>query len=201
MPGTLEFIFDFGGPNAYLAYRALPGLLARTGAALHYTPCLLGGIFRATNNRPPLVRYAEIPAKLAYEQLEMERFVKAHGLHSFRINPNFPMNTLMLMRAAIVAEDMGLLDRFIESAMTAMWEVGENMADPDVIARVLDADGFDARTMLARTEDQAVKEKLIANTEHAVARGAFGVPTFFVAGEMFFGKDRLAQVEAALALA
>lgn len=201
MPGTLEFIFDFGGPNAYLAYRALPGLLARTGATLHYTPCLLGGIFRATNNRPPLVRYAEIPAKLAYEQLEMERFVKAHGLHSFRINPNFPMNTLTLMRAAIVAEDMGLLDRFIESAMTAMWEAGENMADPDVIARVLDADGFDARAMLARTEDQVVKEKLIANTEHAVARGAFGVPTFFVAGEMFFGKDRLGQVEAALALA
>lgn len=198
MARTIEFIFDFGGPNAYLGYRAMPELIARTGATLVYTPCLLGGIFRATNNRPPLVRYADIPAKLAYEKLEMERFVKAHGLASFRINPNFPVNTLTLMRVAIVAQEMGVLERFIETGMTAMWETGENMADPDVIVRVLNDDGFDGGAMLARTEEQAIKDRLVANTDHAVARGVFGVPTFFVGDEMFFGKERLAQVEAAL---
>ena len=198
MARTIEFIFDFGGPNAYLGYRAMPDLIARTGATLIYTPCLLGGIFRATNNRPPLVRYADIPAKLTYEKLEMERFVKAHGLTSFRINPNFPVNTLTLMRVAIVAQEMGVLDRFIETGMTAMWETGENMADPHVIARVLNDAGFDGGAMLARTEEQAIKDRLVANTDHAVARGVFGVPTFFVGDEMFFGKERLAQVEAAL---
>ena len=198
MARTIEFIFDFGGPNAYLGYRAMPDLIARTSATLVYTPCLLGGIFRATNNRPPLVRYADIPAKLAYEKLEMERFVKAHGLTSFRINPNFPVNTLTLMRVAIVAQEMGVLERFIETGMTAMWETGENMADPDVIVRVLNDAGFDGGAMLARTEEQAIKDRLVANTDHAVARGVFGVPTFFVGKEMFFGKERLAQVEAAL---
>lgn len=198
MARTIEFIFDFGGPNAYLGYRAMPDLIARTSATLVYTPCLLGGIFRATNNRPPLVRYADIPAKLAYEKLEMERFVKAHGLTSFRINPNFPVNTLTLMRVAIVAQEMGVLERFIETGMTAMWETGENMADPDVIVRVLNDAGFDGGAMLARTEEQAIKDRLVANTDHAVARGVFGVPTFFVGDEMFFGKERLAQVEAAL---
>ncbi len=198
MTKSIEFIFDFGGPNAYLAYKALPHLLARTGATLTYTPCLLGGIFRATNNRPPLVRYAEIPAKLAYERLEMQRFVMAHGLSSFRINPHFPVNTLTLMRIAIVAQEMGALDRFIAVGMKAMWETGDNMADPEVIVRVLDAEGFDGAAMLARTEEQAIKDKLVANTDHAVARGTFGVPTFFVGDEIFFGKERLGQVEAAL---
>lgn len=198
MTKSIEFIFDFGGPNAYLAYKALPDLLARTGATLTYIPCLLGGIFRATNNRPPLVRYAEIPAKLAYEKLEMQRFVTAHSLSSFRINPHFPVNTLTLMRIAIVAQEMGALDRFIAVGMRAMWETGDNMADPEVIVRVLDAEGFDGAAMLARTEDQAVKDKLVANTNYAVARGTFGVPTFFVGEEIFFGKERLGQVEAAL---
>lgn len=100
MAKTIEFIFDFGGPNAYLAYKALPEVVARSGATLRYVPCLLGGIFRATNNRPPLVRYADIPAKMEYEKLEMRRFVEAHGLTSFRINPKFPINTLLMMRVA-----------------------------------------------------------------------------------------------------
>lgn len=201
MAKTIEFIFDFGGPNAYLAYKALPEVVARSGATLRYVPCLLGGIFRATNNRPPLVRYADIPAKMEYEKLEMRRFVEAHGLTSFRINPKFPINTLLMMRVAIVAEEMGLLEPFIAAGMTAMWEAGEDLGDPAVIAAMLDAAGLDGATMLARAEDQSVKDRLTANTDNAVARGAFGVPTFFVGDEMFFGKERLGQVEAALARA
>ncbi|HWV60072.1 MAG TPA: 2-hydroxychromene-2-carboxylate isomerase [Sphingopyxis sp.] len=196
---TFELIFDFGSPNAYLAMKALPDLLDRTGADLVITPCLLGGIFKATGNRAPMIQYADAPAKLAYENLEMRRFIAKHGLVKFRINPHFPVNTLTIMRGAIVAEDEGNLDDYVDAVNRAMWEEGLKMDDPEVIAPFLSANGFDGPALLARTQEPAIKAKLAANTEAAVARGVFGIPTFFVGGEMFFGKDRLAQVEEALA--
>jgi 2-hydroxychromene-2-carboxylate isomerase len=196
---SLELIFDFGSPNAYLCMKALPELLDRTGADLVITPCLLGGIFKATGNKAPMVQYAEAPAKLAYENLEMRRFIEKYGLAKFRINPHFPVNTLTIMRGAIVADDEGTLDDYVDAVNRAMWEEGLKMNDPEVIATFLSANGFDGPALLARTQEADIKAKLVANTEAAVARGVFGIPTFFVGGEMFFGKDRLAQVEEALA--
>ena len=196
---ALELIFDFGSPNAYLCMKALPELLDRTGADLIITPCLLGGIFKATGNKAPMIQYADIPAKLAYENLEMRRFIERYGLIKFRVNPHFPINTLTIMRGAIVAEDEGTLDDYVDAVNRAMWEDGLKMDDAEVIAAFLSANGFDGAALLARTQEPDIKAKLIANTEAAVARGAFGIPTFFVGTEMFFGKDRLAQVEEALA--
>jgi len=198
MTKTLELIFDFGSPNAYLTLKVLPELLDRTGADLVITPCLLGGIFKATGNRAPMIQYADAPAKLAYENLEMQRFIERHGLTRFRMNPHFPINTLTIMRGAIVADDEGNLDDYIDVVNRAMWEDGLKMDDPDVIATFLSANGFDGPALLARTQEPAIKAGLVANTEAAVARGVFGIPTFFVGAEMFFGKDRLAQVEEAL---
>jgi 2-hydroxychromene-2-carboxylate isomerase len=199
MPKALEFLFDFGAPNGYLAWKVLPALIERTGAELVLTPILIGGVFKATNNRPPIMAYAEVPAKWAYEQLELERFVTAHGLDRFRLNPHFPVNSLTLMRMAMVVQADGDLPGFINAAYAAMWEDGHNMGDPAVIAEVIDAKGFDAVTLMARAQEPAAKEALATNTQAAVARGVFGVPTFFVGDEMFWGKERLAQVEAALA--
>lgn len=196
---TLELIFDFGSPNAYLSMKALPDLLDRTGADLVITPCLLGGIFKATGNKAPMIQYADAPAKLAYENLEMRRFIARHGLVKFRINPHFPVNTLTIMRGAIVADDEGNLDDYVDAVNRAMWEDGLKMDDPEVIADFLSANGFDGPALLVRTQEPGIKAKLVANTEAAVARGVFGIPTFFVGGEMFFGKDRLAQVEEVLA--
>ena len=201
MTKTLELIFDFGSPNAYLTMKVLPELLDRTGADLTVTPCLLGGIFKATGNKAPMIRYADAPAKLAYENLEMRRFIEKHGLTKFRINPHFPVNTLTIMRGAIVAEEEGNLDDYIDVVNRAMWEEGLKMDDTQVIATFLSANGFDGPALLARTQEPEIKAKLVANTEAAVARGVFGIPTLFVGDEMFFGKDRLAQVEEALAAA
>lgn len=195
---TLELIFDFGSPNAYLTLKVLPELLDRTGAELVVTPCLLGGIFKATGNKAPMVQYAEAPAKMAYENLEMRRFIDKHGLTRFSLNPHFPVNTLLIMRGAIVAEDEGLLDDYVDAVNRAMWEEGIKMDDPEAAAAFLTANGFDGPALLARTQEPDIKAKLVANTEAAVARGAFGIPTFFVGDAMFFGKDRLAQVEEAL---
>ena len=199
MSNTLEFVFDFGSPNAYLAYKVLPPILERTGATLEVLPCLLGGIFKATGNQAPMVAYGNVSNKMAYEQKEMERFIAKHGLTAFTFNPHFPVNTLMLMRGAIVAADNNALERYIEAGLSAMWESGLKMDDPEVYVKAMDDAGLDGQALLEGTQAPEVKAQLISNTEQAVARGAFGIPTFFVGDEMFFGKDRLDQVEAELA--
>ena len=197
MAKSFEFLFDFGGPNSYLAHKMLPELCARTGAEAVYTPILLGGLFKLTNNQAPLMRYAETPAKRNYEMLEFDRFVKAHSI-PFRMNPNFPINSLYLMRGAVAAQHLGFFMPYVEAIMTAMWEQGLNTGDPDVVRKVLEDSGLDSAAILAKADDPEVKAELAANTEKAADRGAFGVPTFFVGPDMYWGKERLGQVEDAL---
>jgi 2-hydroxychromene-2-carboxylate isomerase len=195
MSVTVDFIFDFGSPNAYLAHHTLPGIVQRTGATFRYVPCLLGGIFKATGNQPPMVAFGAIKGKLDYEMLENRRFIAKHGLTRFHFNPHFPVNTLMLMRGAIAAEMDGRLADYVEAGLTAMWEQGLKMDDPEVYVEAMTKAGLDGATLLERTQDPTVKAKLVENTMAAVERGAFGIPTFYVGDEMFFGKDRLGQVE------
>ena len=199
MKPTIEFIFDFASPNAYLAYRALPPILERTGATLAITPCLLGGIFKATGNQAPMTAFAPIKGKLEYEQLELRRFVTRHKLDKFRINPHFPVNSLMLMRGLIGAQERGYETEYLEMGLKGMWEDGLKLDDPQVLAGAIDAAGLDSVSLMALAQTDAVKQKLADNTAAAVARGVFGIPTFFVGEEMFFGKERLGQVEEAVA--
>jgi 2-hydroxychromene-2-carboxylate isomerase len=195
---TIEFIFDFGSPNAYLAYRALPPILERTGAGLAINPCLLGGIFKATGNQAPSIAFAAVKGKLDYDMLELRRFIAKHRLDRFRLNPHFPVNTLMLMRGLIAAREAGSEAAYLEMGLKGMWEEGLKLDDPDVLKRRIDAAGLDSASLLAAAQSQPVKQKLADNTAAAVARGVFGVPTFFVGDEMFFGKERLGQVEEAV---
>jgi 2-hydroxychromene-2-carboxylate isomerase len=197
-PVPLEFLFDFGSPNAYLAYRVLPALEQRIGKRFVHVPVLLGGIFKATNNQSPVQAYAHIPAKLAYEHLEMERFIARHGLGEFQMNPHFPVNTLLIMRGAVAAGLDGKLPAYQAAVMRHMWAEPKKMDDPAVVRAALDASGLDGERLLARTQDPDVKQTLLANTERAVARGVFGLPTFFVGDAMYFGKDRLRDVEDAI---
>jgi len=162
-------------------------------------PVLLGGLMKATNNRPPWAVYADVPAKLAYDRLEFNRFIATNGLNRFRMNPHFPPNSLKLMRACVAAARTGVMVEFVEAMMTAVWEEGLDMGDADAVRARIDAADLDGASLLALADDPDVKAELVANTESAVARGAFGIPTFFVGEEMFFGKERLAQVAAALA--
>jgi 2-hydroxychromene-2-carboxylate isomerase len=195
----VEFHFEFGSPNAYLAHRVLPGIAARTGATVRYVPVLLGGVFKATGNRSPMEAFAGIRNKPEYERLETERFIRRHRIEGYVRNPFFPVNTLQLMRGAVAAEMDGFLDRYVNAMFHHMWEAPKRMDEPEVIRGALTASGFDADAVMARMQDPAVKAKLIANTEASVARGAFGSPTFFIGDAMWFGKDRLRDVEEALA--
>ena len=198
MSATIEFIFDFGSPNAYLAYRAFPPILERTGARLAISPCLLGGIFKATGNKAPSIAYAAIKGKFEYEMLEFRRFIARHRLAKFRLNPHFPVNTLMLMRGFVAAREAGSEAAYLEMGLAGMWEEGLKLDDRDVLARRIDAAGLDSASLLAAAETDPVKQKLADNTAASVARGVFGIPTFFVGDEMFFGKERLGQVEEAV---
>ncbi len=194
----IEFIFDFASPNAYLVHKLIGGIETRTGAKFDYVPCLLGGIFKATGNQAPMMANADIPAKLAYDRLEFARFVKANALTDFTFNPHFPVNTLLLMRGAMVAKRSGDLAKYIDAGLHHMWESPKNMSDPDIFVAALKASGFNGQAILEATQDPDVKAALVANTEDAVERGAFGIPTFYVGDKMFFGKERLGQVEDAI---
>ncbi|MEQ9642183.1 MAG: 2-hydroxychromene-2-carboxylate isomerase [Alphaproteobacteria bacterium] len=191
----VEFHFDFGSPNAYCAHRLIPGIEQRTGVTFTYFPILLGGVFKATNNRSPMEQFGEVKNKPEYQRREMERFMTKHKLDRFRRNPHFPVITVQLMRGALVAEDEGYLTKYVEAAFFHMWEEPKKMDDPEVIRTAFDESGLDGAHILTRIGEQPIKDKLIANTNRSVERGNFGSPTVFVGDEMFFGKDRLRDVE------
>ncbi len=187
---TLEFFFDVGSPTAYLAHTQLPGIAARTGATIDYHPMLLGGVFKATGNRAP----GEVPPKGAYMLRDLERYAARYGV-PYAHNPNFPINTILMMRGAVAAQRLGQLPAYLDAIFRGMWVERAPMQDPQEVGRRVVAAGIDIARLLALAEDQSVKDALRTNTEQAVARGAFGAPTFFVGNEMFFGQDRLDFVE------
>lgn len=192
------YYFDFGSPNCYFAWRVLPDIEARTGVRFRQVPALLGGIFKATGNQAPMQAFAAIPAKLAYERREMERFIAKHGLGEFRMNPHFPVNTLMLMRGAVAAEAEGVFDAYVAAAYRFMWEDPRKMDDPQVFGAAFAEAGLPIDRIADRAQLQETKDRLMANTQAAVADGVFGLPAFVVDGELWFGKDRLHDIEEAI---
>jgi 2-hydroxychromene-2-carboxylate isomerase len=198
-PTNALFYFDFGSPNAYLSHKVIPGIEARTGVKFTYVPVLLGGLFKLTGNRSPAEAFAGIKNKLAYEGLETQRFVRRHGLTAYRLNPHFPVNTLKIMRGAVAAQRQGVFEAYVDAVYSAMWEQGLKMDDPEVITAALTAAGLDAAALVAGTEDPEVKQALMDNTNTAFEAGAFGSPSFLIDGQLYFGKDRLRDVEEAIA--
>lgn len=194
-PTAPQFMFDFGSPNAFLSHEAIPAIENRIGAKFEYVPVLLGGIFKATNNKSPAEALAGVKNKREFHALETERFVKRFHVKPYSWNPFFPVNTLNLMRAAIAAQFEGVFETYVDAAFHHMWAEPKKMDDPEVALKALTASGLDAPKLFARAQDADVKERLIENTRSAVERGAFGSPTFFVGQQMFFGKEQLREVE------
>ncbi|MGY4256699.1 2-hydroxychromene-2-carboxylate isomerase [Bradyrhizobium sp. USDA 4516] len=195
MPPKVEFLFDFGSPNAYLAEVAIPGIEQRTGAKFEYVPVLLGGIYKATGNMSPFDSLRGIKNKPEYQALETQRFIRRHNVTKFRTNPFFPVNTLMLMRCAVAAQFEGVFEPYFRAAYHHMWEEPKKMDDPEVFRSAFISSGIDIGRVAKRAQEDDVKKRLIELTNDAVSRGAFGSPTFFVDKEMFFGKDQLRDVE------
>ena len=195
MPLKVEFLFDFGSPNAYLAELVLPGIERRTGVKFEYVPVLLGGIFKGTGNMSPFDSLRGIKNKPEYQALETQRFIRRHNATKFQQNPFFPVNTLMLMRGAVAAQFEGVFEPYFRAAYHHMWEEPKKMDDLETFRTAFISSGIDIDRLIARAQQDDVKKGLIDRTTDAVNRGAFGSPTFFVGKEMFFGKDQLRDVE------
>ena len=191
----VDFIFDIASPNTYFAHKLIPGIEERTGAKFNYIPCLLGGIHKMTNNQPPFIAYADCKNKNDYQMHEVERFVKHHNLTKYKFNSHFPPVTIQVQRGAIAAQELNVFDNYIECLLCAMWEDDKNISDMDVLQSVLKENGFDVESIIEIVTSQSCKDKLISNTDAAVQKGAFGVPTFFLDDQIFFGKDHLYQLE------
>ena len=192
----VDFIFDFASPNAYFCHRVIPEIEKRTGATFNYVPCLLGGIFKITNNQAPMMAFNGITNKLEYQNIEIQRFIKKHNLADFTMNSFFPVMTLQLQRGAIAAMSLNVFDEYLEAIFKGMWEKGLNLADQEVLINLLTAETqIDISNLVEKMQTQEIKDQLIQNTSNAVERGAFGIPTFFADDEIFFGKDSLGDLE------
>ena len=192
----VDFIFDFASPNAYFCHRVIPEIENRTGATFNYVPCLLGGIFKITNNQAPMMAFNGITNKLEYQNIEIQRFIKKHNLADLTMNSFFPVMTLQLQRGAIAAMSLNVFDEYLEGIFKGMWEKGLNLADQEVLINLLTAETqIDISDLVEKMQTQEIKDQLIQNTSNAVERGAFGIPTFFADDEIFFGKDSLGDLE------
>lgn len=197
----VEFLFDFGSPNAYLSHLVIPAIEKRQGVTFDYVPVLLGGVFKLTNNRSPAESNAGIRNKPEYQSLETERFIRRHGITRYRMNPHFPVNTLAIMRGAVAARKLGIFERYVDEVYRHMWAEPKKLDDPAVLRAALLESNLPADRLFELVQTQEVKDELMAETKRAVERGTFGSPTFFVDGEIYFGKDRLRDVEEAIASA
>ena len=197
----VQFLFDFGSPNAYLAELVIPEIERRTGVKFEYVPVLLGGIFKLTNNRSPAETLAGVKNKPQFMELETERFIRRYNIKSFRKNPFFPVNTLQLMRGAVAAQFEGIFEPYFRAAYHHMWEAPKKVDDPRVAREAFASSNIDFDWLSGRSQQLDVKDRLRDLTQDAVDRGAFGSPTFFVGTEMFFGKDQLRDVEEAIVAA
>ncbi len=189
---AVDFYYDFGSPNAYMAWKALTEI---DGIVLNMKPVLIGGIFKLTGNMPPWQSAGGVANKMSYMQLELKRFVKDHQLTKFRFNSHFPVNTLLAMRAAIAAEKAGVHDAFYPAVFAAMWEDSLDVSRPEVLVGVLDDAGLDGKALVEAATTQEVKDSLMVATQAVVDRGAFGLPTMFVGDDIYFGKDRVWMIE------
>jgi 2-hydroxychromene-2-carboxylate isomerase len=190
----IEFMYDFGSPNAYLVHKCLPEIANRCNAEVAYRPILIGGVFKATNNQPPLMAFAGIPGKVDYIRIEMARFLERHKV-SFKFNPHFPVNTLNVMRAAVYATGKSWENKYIDAVFEAMWVDGKDMSNLDVVAKVLADAGLPTHDIMDAMQNADIKSSLADVTNAAVARKIYGSPTMFVGKEMFFGKDSLGDLE------
>ena len=195
MANRIELVFDFVSPNAYLVWWPLRDLVRRTGAELDVFPVFLGGMHKLTGNAPPMIRDADVKGKVEYSMLEMRRFIEKHGLSKYKLHPQFPFNSITLQRMLYAADQDGRGVQFVEAMLPAIWEEGVDVTNPEALGAAVQAAGFDAKDLFERSQTDEVKQGLIDNTQNAVERGAFGIPTMYVGGEMFFGKERLDQIE------
>lgn len=190
----IEFFWDAASPYSYLAATQLDALAARTGATISWRPFLIGGAFKATGNTMP----AAVPAKARYMRDDLRRWARRYGV-PFNFPELFPLRSVLAQRVACAARArLPAASTLPLALMRAYWVDGCDLSQAEQVERVCTALGLDGTALLAAAESTEVKDQLRADTEEAVARGAFGAPTLFLGEHMFWGNDRLKLLEACL---
>jgi len=193
---NVDFIFDFASPNAYLCHKAIIRLEKTHKIKFNYIPCLLGGIFKLTNNQPPMLAFGEIPAKMKYEfETAFNRFLKQHEIEHFCMNEHFPVNTLLIQRGAIVAQKNNFFNSYVGIVMSGMWEESLKLDSEDALHQLLAKHNCHADLVIAQIAQPEIKAELINNTNQAVENGVFGIPSFFIKNELYFGKESLREIK------
>jgi len=193
---SVEFFFDVTSPYSYLASTQLADLARRTGVTIEWRPFLLGGLFASIGNQAP----AMLKPRGAYMGRDLQRWAKRYGV-PLNWPSRFPMNTVKAQRMLLaVREEKGdaACADLAAALFVAYWVDDRDLADPATLTEVADGAGHPGAALLERTQEPAIKEALKGATKEAEERGAFGAPTFFVGGEMYFGNDRLPLLEDAL---
>jgi 2-hydroxychromene-2-carboxylate isomerase len=185
---NFDFFYDLGSPYSYLASTQLRGIEERTGAKAQLVPITLGGLRKTTGHQLPS------PAQLMYMAQDTARWARQYGV-PMQIPKAFPTNTIRGLRALVAAERLGKQHDAMDALFRAYWAEGEDLADEAVIERALSSAGLDGKALVAQTEQQELKDDLRRNTDLALKRGVFGVPTIFVGERSFWGNDRLEFVE------
>lgn len=184
MGKKVEFFFDVVSPYSYVA--AVQVSRSPLLKDAEWRPFLLGGVFKATGNHPPI----SLPAKGQYMAQDLERLFAYYDM-PYQFPSAFPASSLTAMRA-LCAADAAQVQTLALRLFAAYWGENRNISENEVLLDILGAD------LLARATEDGVKERLKANTEEAVQRGAFGAPTIFIDKQMYFGEDRVFLVEHAL---
>ena len=190
MSKKIEFYFDFGSPTSYLAYNRLKQVNDKYGVDFELKPVLLGGLFKATSNNSPAV----VMPKAIWMDIDMNRYAQRFNI-KFKQNPFFPINTMMLMRGALVAKEINCFENYVETIYNAMWKEPKNLADITILSDVLSKAGLNAEAIMEGVQQVTIKDELKSLTSAAVDRGLFGCPTMFYDGEFFFGQDRIFFIE------
>ena len=190
----IDFIFDLGSPNAYFCHKVMPKFEGENNVSVDYFPCLLGGVFKSTGNQPPWMAFAEIPNKMSYMMKEMQRFISRHALNDFKMNSHFPLNTLQLMRMLAGIREDDLKIKVTDILFKGIWEKNLKLDDAEILKSYLLSEGLDADALINVSEDPSSKNKLLENTTKSVDFGVFGIPTFKIGDEIFFGKEALLEI-------
>ena len=191
----IKFIFDIASPNAYLSHKVIPDFENKYDVKFDYFVCLLGGIFKLSNNKPPMIANAEIPLKYNYFGQEIIRFAKFHQLTNFKMNPHFPINTLIIQRGALAAQERGNFAEYVDCIAKGMWEEEKNFNDIEILKSYLLQNKINGEEILEQAATPEIKQKLIDNTSKAYEMGAFGVPTFLLVRKCFLVRKHLEKCQ------
>jgi 2-hydroxychromene-2-carboxylate isomerase len=196
----LEFFYDCGSPWTYLAFHKIEDLAVEAGAELVWRPILVGGVFNAVNDSVYEQRSNPVPAKIRYHAKDLGDWARLYGLQ-IGWPSVFPVNSVKVMRGAIVADEHGKLPAWSRAAFEAYWGQDRDVSQDAEIEALATQVGLDPQAMLAAIATPAIKAKLRENTDDLIARGGFGSPTMIVDGtDLYFGNDRLPLLRAALGL-